>query len=252
MSTTTTSTTPSPGLELDEVPRRGARSQLVTTGLAGVAMLALQFTGQALISTEAAEPAFDAPASEIHTFFAANDPSLMAAGSYLSALSVLAALFFAGGLASLLRRDWRAPLVLACGLGYALAVGVGWELAATRVEEGLNPDLARLAFDLGNLSFATAWVALGGFTVVTGCALRTHRLAPAWVAWMGAVAGICAVAARAVWTSPFWLVGYSLFLVWTLAICAVLLARAFRADTSDPDRHHGFEPSGALARREES
>ncbi|MGN9912223.1 hypothetical protein ACTMTJ_32255 [Phytohabitans sp. LJ34] len=67
-----------------------------------------------------------------------------------------------------MRRDWRAPLVLATGLGNALAVGVGWELAATRAGEGLDPELARLAFDLGNLSFATAWVALGGFTVVTG------------------------------------------------------------------------------------
>jgi hypothetical protein len=226
---TTTSTSPSPDLDLDDVRRSGARSRLVTTGLAGVAMPVLQFTGQALTQTKATEPSFDAPAGEIHAVFAANDPNLMAAGSYLSALSVLAALFFVGGLASLLRRDWRAPLVLTCGLGYALAVGVGWELAATRVEEGIDPELARLAFDLGNLSFATAWVALGGFTVVTGWALRAHRLAPAWVAWLGTLAGTCAIAARAVWTSPFWLVGYALFLVWTLVICAFLLARAFRA-----------------------
>jgi hypothetical protein len=225
MSTTTTA--PSPGPELDDV-RRDARGPLVTTGVAGVAMLVLQFTGQALISNEAGEPVFDAPAGEIHAFFAANDPDLMAAGSYLSALCILAALVFVGGLASLLRRDWRAPLVLACGLGYALAVGVGWELAITRVEEGIDPELARLAFDLGNLSFATAWVALGGFTVVTGWALQAHRLAPAWVAWLGTLAGVCAIAARAVWTSPFWLVGYALFLVWTLTICAFLLTRAFR------------------------
>lgn len=214
------------------------RAALLTTGLAGIAMLVLQLTGQQLSQAGAAEPAFDAGAAEISAFFAANDPDLMAAGNYLSALSILAALVFVGGLAALLRHDWRAPLVLVCGAGYALAVGVGWELAATRVDEGVDPQVARLAFDLGNLSFATAWVALGGFLLVTGGALRTHRLAPGWTAWLAALAGVCTIAARAVWTTPFWVFGYALFATWTVVVCSAVLRRA---------RHRAPEQTGAVA-----
>jgi len=214
------------------------RSALLTTGLAGIAMLVLQMIGQQRSQAGAAEPAFDAPAAEISEFFAANDPGLMAAGSYLSALSILAALVFVGGLASLLRRDWRAPLVLTCGAGYALAVGVGWELAATRMDEGVDPQVARLAFDLGNLSFATAWVALGGFLLLTGVALRAQRLVPGWTAWLAAVSGVGLVAARAVWTTPFWVAGYALFAIWTVVVCAAVLRRA---------RLRHAEPSGTVA-----
>jgi membrane protein implicated in regulation of membrane protease activity len=79
---------------------------------------------------------------------------------------------------------------------------------------------------------------------VTGWALRAHRLVPAWVAWLGTIAGVCAIAARAVWTSPFWLVGYALFLVWTLAICSLLVARTFRAVKPGPDHHPTMREEG--------
>jgi len=96
------------------------------------------------------------------------------------------------------------------------------------VDEGVDPQVARLAFDLGNLSFATSWVALGGFLVAASLALRSERLAPRWTTWLGLLAGAGTIAARAVWTTPFWIAGYGLFAIWTVVVCAAVLGRSRR------------------------
>jgi hypothetical protein len=194
----------------------------LTTAVTGLATLVLQLGGQALMQTGGKEPAFDAPSAEIAAFFAGTNQDLFAAGSYLTVLSVVTFLWFLGGLYAMLRDDWRAPIALACGVLYTAGAGVGWELAVYRVPEGIDPELARLAFDLGNLSFASAWVALGGFAIATGWISRTRgvfgRLGPLAIA-----AGVCLVGARAVWTDSFWLVGYAMFWLWAISVCVMLL-----------------------------
>ncbi len=46
-----------------------------------------------------------------------------------------------------------------------------------------------------------------------------------WLGWWAVAAGVCLVAAKAVWTTYFWLVGYGLFWVWVIALSVVLLRR---------------------------
>ena len=193
-----------------------------STAVAGLATPVFQFGGQGFMLQGRTEPAFDAPAAEIITFFATTNQDLFAVGSYLSALSVLTVLCFFGGLYALLRDDWRAPIALACGVAYAGGVGVGWELAVFRLSDGIDPQLARFAYDLGNLSFATAWVALGGFAVATGWAMATS-FASSRLGWWAVATGVALVGARAVWTTSWWLVGYASFWVWAVVVCILLL-----------------------------
>lgn len=224
---------------LSDAPRPLRR----TTAVAGLATLVLQFGGQALMQSEGKEPTFDASAAEVATFFARTDQELFAAGSYLTVLSTVTFLWFLGGLYSLLRDDWRAPVALACGLLYVARAGVGWELAVFRVPERIDPELARLAFDLGNLSFASAWVALGGFAIATGWTFLANDLGPR-LGWLAIMAGTCLVAARAVWTDSFWFVGYAMFWLWAICLCAALL-RAPRVPVRNATAHR---VSGASVR----
>jgi hypothetical protein len=213
-----------------------SKSLLVTTAIAGVATVVLQFAGQGLIQVGGAEPPFDAPAGEISAFFAARDQDLFAAGSYLSVLSVLALLWFLGGTYALFRPDWRAPIALACGILYATGAGAGWDLAVYRVPEGVDPQLSRFAFDLGNLSFASGWVALGGFAIATGWLLIATQQFQRWLGWWAVAAGVCLIVARAVWTTPFWFLGYGLFWIWVIVLCALLLRRAKAPGPADASR----------------
>lgn len=132
-----------------------------------------------------------------------------------------------------LRDDWRAMVALVSGVVYVAAtIAGGWELAAFRVGEGLDPQIARLVFDMGNLGFASAWVALGSFALAIGWVLVASRQWPSWLGWWAVAAGVCLIAARAVWTNQFWLVGYFLFWIWVIALSVVLLRRPldFRND----------------------
>jgi hypothetical protein len=101
----------------------------------------------------------------------------------------------------------------------------GWELAVFRVPEGVDPQIARLAFDLGNLSFASGWVALGSFAVAAGWAGLSTGAFPRWLSWWMVIAGLCLVAARAVWATNFWLLGYALFWLWVIVLSVRLLRR---------------------------
>jgi hypothetical protein len=48
---------------------------------------------------------------------------------------------------------------------------------------------------------------------------------PRWLGWWAIASGTILVAARAVWTTPFWFSGYALFWLWALVFC-VRLPRA--------------------------
>ena len=202
------------------------RAPAVTTGVAGLVAFVLLFGGQMLIQVGGSEPPFDAPADTIARYFEARDPILFATGTYLNVLAVVVLLWFVGGVYRLLGDDWRAPIALISG---AVALGptltAGWELAVFRGPEGVDPQIARAAFDLGNLSFASAWVALGGFAVAVGWSgLATGRLRP-WLAWWSVTAGIRLILARAVWTTPVWFLGYALFWLWVITLSVRLLRR---------------------------
>jgi hypothetical protein len=202
----------------------------------GIAFLVLQMAAQGLMQVGGMEPAFDADAGEILGFFESRDEQLFAIGSYLHVLSFAPFLFFLGALWTALRAmvDDGSPLpIVAVGSGVAFlgSLSVGWGIAMLRID-GLSPETAQLAFDIGNLGFANAWVPLGAMLLATSFAAHASRGLPGWVTWLGFIAGFGLLAARAAWTSPVAFAPYVLFWIWLVATGVVLVRRSRTTSTS--------------------
>lgn len=216
---------------MNEPPSPAAPGRVLprSTGAAGIVTVVLLFGAQGLLQIGGGEPAFDAPAETVVEFFEARSPGLFALGSYLSVLGLVAFLWFLGGLYAMLRdhewpRPWRSTIALISGVLFVASVIVGgWQLAVFRVDEGLDPQLARFIFDLGNLSFANGWVALGSLALASGWVMLSSRGFPRWLGWLAVVAGVGLVAARAVWTTPVWFAPYTLLWLWVIMLSVLLL-----------------------------
>lgn len=211
------------------LPQRHSRAALVTTGLAGLATLVLWSGAQGLIQVGGGEPPFDAPAAVVQDYFTARDPRLYAIGSYLMVLGVTTFVWFLGGVHSILREvedgpPWRSTVALASGLAaMAAAVSGSWDPAVFRMDEGVDPQLSRFAFDAANLGFATSWMLLGSFAIATGWLVLSSRTLPDWLGWPAIVAGLGLLAARAAWETPFWFFPYALFWIWIVALSIYIL-----------------------------
>jgi hypothetical protein len=197
---------------------------------AGILFLVLQLAGQGLMQVGGVEPAFDAPAEEIVQFFEARDTTLFAIGTYLSLLSFVAFVWFLGGLYAALRRAegepaWLSLVAFGSGLLFLAALTAGWYLAVFRLDDGLDPQLARLAFDLGNLGFANSWVALASLLLAANTVALATRLLPRWLASFGLVTAVGLLGARAIWTQAIAFAPYLLFWVWLVATSVVLFRR---------------------------
>jgi hypothetical protein len=208
-----------------DIPRH-----LRPAGIAGWAATVFLLAGQIFMQTSgSAEPAFDAPAAEIQRYFETRDPGLFAVGCYLEVLGLLALLWFVCGLSAALRRPaaqpgWLPTVVLASGTAAVGAVLLGaGQAAGFRAGDGLDPQLARFAFDLGSITFANAWVALGSLSIASGWAILAGRAQPAWLGWWALAAGVGFLAARAVWTTPVWLIPYALFWLWVVVVSTRML-----------------------------
>jgi len=189
------------------------------------------------------EPAFDAPAKEVAAFFASRDRPLFAVGSYLSVLGLAAFVWFLGGLWATLTNvegepAWRSMIVLMSGVAFVAGVGNnGWELAAFRANDGLDPQLARFAFDMGNLSLASSWVALSSLSLASGWIMLAPRRCPRWLAYWAFMAGVGLLVARAIWTTAFWFFPYALFWLWVLIISARLIGSGRGRDDTELLEH---------------
>ena len=86
-----------------------------------------------------------------------------------------------------------------------------------------EPGLARYAFDVGNLGFANAWVAMGSFAVACGWVVLSTRVFGRWLGWWALAAGVGLVAARFVWTNEFWIAPYFAFWIWVVVVSVQLL-----------------------------
>lgn len=200
--------------------------------VAAIAFPVMQMISQGLIQIGGVEPAFAAPASEIVSFFQDRNPTLFSIGGYISLLSIVAFLWFLGALWDELQAaeggsGWLSVVAVASGLVAVSTITSpgGWPLAVFRIEEGLDPQIARLLFDQGNLNFANYWVALGSMLLAVGLiAWQSHRF-PGWMGWGSLVVGIGLLAARAVWTSAIAFTPYVLFWLWLILFGVMLLRR---------------------------
>jgi hypothetical protein len=209
---------------------------MLATGVAGIVGVVLVFAGQFIgAAGSRAEPAFDGSAQEIVEFLGSLRGGLLAAGTLIVLLGLVALLTFAAGLRDVLAASGDSLPVLAvraaqlCVVGFVVAVvSGGWDIGVLRRGD-LDPQIARLIFDQASLTFANSWVLIGGFVVGAGVAVLTGRALPTWLGWWALVAGVGMMAARAVWLSEFWLLPYLLLWLWIVMVSVLLLVRARRA-----------------------
>lgn len=200
------------------------------TGAAGVITL-LIVLGSSFANDYQGAP-FDSSADEAVAFFRSLDDSFGAISSFATSVGLIAMLWFTLGLALLLRRyegelPWRSVFLAGAGVVSVVSGQIAsWDAAVYRSGD-IDPQVARYAFDLGNLSFANGWVSAGAFGICAGLVVIGNRHLPQWLGWSGLIAGIGSVLARAVWTEDFAFVLFSAFWLWFAALSVALLAGRF-------------------------
>jgi hypothetical protein len=201
--------------------------------IAAIAYPVLQMVAQGFIQVGGMEPSFAAPAEEIVTFFQNRDPALVEIGGYLSLLSLVAFLWFLGALWDELRTaeggsGWLSVIAVGSGLVTAATLlgSNGWPLAVFRIEEGLDPQLARFLFDEGNIAFANIWVSLGSMVLVVGFIAASTDRFPKWIGWGSVILALGLFLARLVSTTSIAFAPYVLFWVWMIVLGVLFLRRA--------------------------
>ena len=140
------------------------------TGAAGLVTLVVVL-GTSL-ANDYQSAAIDSNANETVAFFRSLDDTFGAISSFLTAVGLIAMLWFTLGLALLLRRyegelPWRSVFLAGAGVVSVVSGQIAsWDAAVYRSDD-IDPQVARYAFDLGNLSFANSWVAAGAVGICT-------------------------------------------------------------------------------------
>lgn len=120
--------------------------------------------------------------------------------------------------------------IIALGSGLVTAAAIlgegGWSLAMFRIDEGLDPQTARLLFDQGNLNFANIWVSLGGMVLAVGILFLSSVEFPRWLGWSSLLLSAGLFLARIVWTSAVAFLPYVLFWLWMIVLGVMLFRRA--------------------------
>lgn len=173
--------------------------------------------------------AFTSDAEQTVAFFRSIDNAFGAASSFLTAIGLIAMLWFAIGLAMLLRRydgeiPWRTAFLASAGVVSVVSGQIaGWDAAAFRSQD-IDPQVARYAFDLGNLSFANSWVATGAVSICAGMIFLTAKNLPGWLGWWALIAGVGQVLARGIWTNDFAFVPFTAFWLWAAVVSVLLIS----------------------------
>jgi hypothetical protein len=206
------------------------RSLARITGAAGLVTLVVVLG--ASLANDYQSAAFDSDTGEIVEFFRSLDDSFGAFSSFATAVGLIAMLWFTLGLALLLRRyegelPWRSVFLAGAGVVSVVPGQIAsWDAAVIRAED-IDPQVARYAFDLGNLSFANGWVAAGAVGICAGLIVLGSRDLPHWLGWWGLVAGIGSVLARAVWTEGYAMIPFTAFWLWVGLLSVAMLTGRF-------------------------
>ena len=203
------------------------------TGIIGVSAFVLIFTPIIAIST-LGEPPFTATTEEAHAFLVNASVSWAMVANAALTVAAVALVWFVVGLSLLLARaegspPWRSVAALVSGvlLPANMLLNASWGAAAYRGAD-IEPGLARYAFDVGNLCFANAWVAMGSFAVACGWVVLSTRVLGRWLGWSAIVAGAGLVLSRFVWTTGAWYAPYFLFWIWVVVVSVQLIRGRLR------------------------
>jgi hypothetical protein len=190
------------------------------TGVAGLVTLVVVLGSSLANNYQSAS--FTSDADETVTFFRSIDDTFGAFSSFATAVGLIAMLWFALGLALLLMRydgplPWRSAFLAGAGVVSVVSGQISsWDAAALRSDD-IDPQVARYAFDLGNLSFANSWVATGAISL---CAI---------------VAGLGQVLARAFWTHDVALAPGAAYWIWVAVLSVLLILGRFAVAGAEPE-----------------
>jgi len=197
------------------------------TGAAGITTLVVVLGTSLANGYQSAASTSDA--EQTVAFFQSIDDAFGRFSSFLTAVGLIAMLWFAIGLALLLRRyegeiPWRSAFLAGAGVISVVSGQIAsWDAAAFRSQD-IDPQVARYAFDLGNLSFANGWVATGAVSICAGMIFLMAKDLPSWVGWWAVVAGVGQVLARAIWTNDLAFVPFTAYWLWTAVVSVLLLS----------------------------
>ena len=234
----------------------GSRTQRRTlawvTGAAGITTLVVVL-GTSL-ANDYQSAAFTSDAEQTVAFFRSIDDAFGALSSFLTAVGLIAMLWFTIGLALLLRRydgdpPWRSAFLAGAGVVSVVSGQIAsWDAAAFRSQD-IDPQVARYAFDLGNLSFANGWVATGAVSICAGMIFLSAKDLPNWVGWWAVAAGVGQVLARAIWTNDLVFIPFTAFWLWVAVVSVLLLTgRLAVAATEDTvERDHPGRDAEAMS-----
>jgi Domain of unknown function (DUF4386) len=119
-------------------------------------------------------------------------------------------------------------IAMASGVLFVAPVLSGNEVAAAFRADDLDAQIARYAFDEGQVAFANARVALGSFAVCCGWVIASTGFLPRWLGWLAIASGVGLALSRISWTSYSWLLPYGMFWLWVIIVALLLLRRNFR------------------------
>jgi uncharacterized membrane protein len=216
-------------------PTRARTTLARVTGVAGLVTLVVVLGASLANNYQSAS--FTSDADETVMFFRSIDDAFGAFSSFATAVGLIAMLWFALGLALLLRQydgplPWRSTFLAGAGVISVVSGQIAsWDAAAYRSRD-IDPQVARYAFDLGNLSFANSWVATGAISLCAGLIIVSARSLPTWIGWWAIAAGIGQVIARGFWTHGLALAPGTAYWIW-VAVLSVLLIRGRFAISED-------------------
>ncbi|HEY3015427.1 MAG TPA: hypothetical protein VGJ41_09985 [Nocardioides sp.] len=200
------------------------------TGAMGIVTLVVVLG--ASLANDYQSASFESSADEAVTFFRSLDDGFGAFSSFATAVGLIAMLWFTLGLALLLRRyegelPWRSVFLAGAGVISVVSGQIAsWDAAVIRSDD-IDPQVARYAFDLGNMSFANGWVAAGAVGICAGLIVLSTRDLPHWLGWWAILAGVGSVLARTVWTEGYAMVPFTAFWVWVAVLSVLLLLGRF-------------------------
>jgi hypothetical protein len=209
-----------------------ARSSSERRTLARITGAAGLFTLLAVLGTSLVNDYQDAPfasdTGEAVAFLRSLDDTVGEVSQFATSVGLIALLWFSLGFAMLLRRyegelPWRSVFMAGAGAISVVTGQIGsWDAAVYRSDD-IDPQVARYAFDLGNISFANGWVASGAFGLCAGLIMLSSARLPHWLGWWAVIAGAGSVLARAIWTEDVAMVPFTAFWVWVGVVSAMLV-----------------------------